>query len=1493
MSRIPVMSPEFSQGGHTPRSHRSRLTNSSVSPVTDRSSSHASPPSQKLVMPGARTRITRSEDPKSDTAMLTVPRSRKDNSVSPGASRTRIAKPVPSSSKSQVASTSKSPARSESSPRGKTKEVVGGSNPGVLYITEKLLFKITQVEYLHRVTELNLSIKSPKKIKFIEKLDALYNLKKLNLSNNIIEKIAGLEKLKKLEQLDLSNNLISLVGETLENLGLLHELNLRGNKITTLPKQFGKGLVSLRSLDISANQIANLKSVASLENLPNLAALGLNENPFCSTDEFWEILITYRIPTLANLDGRVVTSEDHRKAHERFGRMESDKLNEQLRKTSDELINEKALESQLRAQNQKLIAENKKLLDVKSDSKKRLTQLERDTENNNQLLARKAKEVNKLVDKNYELEQELAFFKIDKKFGNAGSFSDLTAPDNSDLSEDMPYIGRATAMTPQKRPKKLNLQENGMRSRSNELVELNNHNADDDTSAASIPEIITPRTPTVRFQEIKEQMKQSETQLNSAQKNLTQAENDGNQSPYFRNRELPPYADKLSPNYLPGPKTGYRGFVENKGELPWRVEKPTENEKRGTSSRDNSQNTNGVKQNSESDSISAGVKKDDRDVNKKSKPNDKNADKTDSSMTSELSINPKPILDDAIVKYRSLQQELDQMLKMVRNETATVMGLERQLNIAPPPDLVHCDGNFPQTIDIQGKFPVPLLPNGARNDFIGPNITYMNPSPTSGWENYGFDQEGSGFIHPQTRSPNIPKPKNPALIQNDELKVELSTMAESVCEYMTNLRKEIARLHNVNNCLENNLEVSVTREKANDSKIVRIQDLFIRLEHFLTSLKVLFEDMKQLELKNRDLKVILDNYPDQETLSSWKENSDQLPMAKQVAKKMQGEIIRLQHEANKQSQIDQKLRHEMKLQNERASKSDDENQKLRVELDEMVAKHRTSADELTIVQKNFSEYIENSIKPEDLQRHVQVLAKGTSNFSQMESIQMIHQNDISGRILKDYQLVLNSKIHEMQTKINAAENREQEVNKKLIAETQENEELKKSVGQTRKEYSERRETDRKEIEFKIKQWKKEIKSLTDNLQKEKSNSQNQLEKFEITRGKLKEKIDILERELLIYDSEISQTHDTQRKEKSRFDRAVESFQQNEKNSKDQVENLQKEIKKLQKLDSQQKEDSIAEKQEMEQEISNLKAEVSKLNKKLSSNENEWKTNKESNSVLKKSLTKLQIENQELEHDYTEMTQENESLKFQNKITAENSEKFYETEIQKLGQIISALELKIWSLTKEKEALNSQLLEKRHLIQNQQLQSQTAEERIRKEFSIEIENLEEKLDEKDQLLHNSVNFAEKLENLENVTKEKETKLQNLEEKLAKTEQKFRNIDQNWSELKKVALQQNGVGEIVSFLEGRTSNFVLTENMRKNLVEINERRAESEQLSRNISEKKLEYEYIKRKTEELYTEISRAEGKKAKTEDQLEIMKQLLAASQWQVKEYSQMANNLYR
>ena len=85
-------------------------------------------------------------------------------------------------------------------------------------------------------------------------------------------------KLRQLVSLDLSNNEISKLPESWEQVASLRELNLAGNQLTTLPRQFCTGVLakSLRQLILSSNLIELLPNFTC--SLAALLHLNLSKN---------------------------------------------------------------------------------------------------------------------------------------------------------------------------------------------------------------------------------------------------------------------------------------------------------------------------------------------------------------------------------------------------------------------------------------------------------------------------------------------------------------------------------------------------------------------------------------------------------------------------------------------------------------------------------------------------------------------------------------------------------------------------------------------------------------------------------------------------------------------------------------------------------------------------------------------------------------------------------------------------------------------------------------------------------------------------------------------------------------------------------------------------------------------------------------------------------------------------------------------------------------
>ena len=105
------------------------------------------------------------------------------------------------------------------------------------------------------------------KIRRIESMMLVPNLKQLNLSYNAIVRIEGLESLHSLVELNLAENGITKI-ENLECLKVLERLNLSGNQISRLPESIS-ALKMLNNFRIARNQLDVVKDLYHLRSLGN------------------------------------------------------------------------------------------------------------------------------------------------------------------------------------------------------------------------------------------------------------------------------------------------------------------------------------------------------------------------------------------------------------------------------------------------------------------------------------------------------------------------------------------------------------------------------------------------------------------------------------------------------------------------------------------------------------------------------------------------------------------------------------------------------------------------------------------------------------------------------------------------------------------------------------------------------------------------------------------------------------------------------------------------------------------------------------------------------------------------------------------------------------------------------------------------------------------------------------------------------------------------
>ncbi|XP_064210604.1 centriolin isoform X1 [Anguilla rostrata] len=316
-------------------------------------------------------------------------------------------------------------------------------SPGVRYITEDLIKRVSKQDSLAFVRSLNLSLakSGSKKFKFIENLEKCERLQVLNLNHNLIEKIEKLEKLHRLRELHLSHNRIRKI-EGLEHMGSLQLLNLAGNNIEHLPLWLAKRLRSLNTLNLQGNNICSLHELLKLKPLKNLTELLLMENPVFNLPHY-RLFLVFHLRTLERLDGQVITQQERELAYQRFHMEEVERLEQDLEARRGEVESLREERSIALQELEQQGALNQSLKLQCQEQKQCQAELERELETKNQLLKQKTMELTRACQKQYELEQELAFHKIDAKFEPLPYYPDQEYELEAGLPVESPYIGKA------------------------------------------------------------------------------------------------------------------------------------------------------------------------------------------------------------------------------------------------------------------------------------------------------------------------------------------------------------------------------------------------------------------------------------------------------------------------------------------------------------------------------------------------------------------------------------------------------------------------------------------------------------------------------------------------------------------------------------------------------------------------------------------------------------------------------------------------------------------------------------------------------------------------------------------------------------------------------------------------------------------------------------------------------------------------------------------
>uniref|UniRef100_A0A5F4VSM4 Centriolin n=1 Tax=Callithrix jacchus TaxID=9483 RepID=A0A5F4VSM4_CALJA len=221
----------------------------------------------------------------------------------------------------------------------------------------------------------------------------------------------------------------------------LQKLNLAGNEIEHIPVWLGKKLKSLRVLNLKGNKISSLQDISKLKPLQDLISLILVENPIVTLPHYLQFTI-FHLRSLESLEGQPVTTQDRQEAFDRFSLEEVERLERDLEKKmieTEELKNKQTRFLEEIKNQDKL---NKSLKEEAMLQKQNCEGLKSDLNTKNELLKEKTIELTRACQKQYELEQELAFYKIDAKFEPLNYYSSEYAEIDK-APDESPYIGKS------------------------------------------------------------------------------------------------------------------------------------------------------------------------------------------------------------------------------------------------------------------------------------------------------------------------------------------------------------------------------------------------------------------------------------------------------------------------------------------------------------------------------------------------------------------------------------------------------------------------------------------------------------------------------------------------------------------------------------------------------------------------------------------------------------------------------------------------------------------------------------------------------------------------------------------------------------------------------------------------------------------------------------------------------------------------------------------
>ena len=265
------------------------------------------------------------------------------------------------------------------------------------------------------------------------------SLTALDLSSNALSSLSHLGVLSKtLVKLSLANNSLdsfaslfsphpatsssSLAKNKVTPFPRLTHLNLAGNTIRRIPPFLATAAPALSSLRLDRNAIGYLRDVESLSHLANLTLLTLHSNPMSDLPHA-RAFVVFSIPSLNQLDGEDVTGGERAAASARFSKTELQVFQDALDSQSE--LNHD-LEDELGSLRQSLAQAEAQAARSSADAAATAAELARTrvlAEEKEALLVQTTSELNKTSELLYEVEQELAFFKIEASFAPPHSSS--------------------------------------------------------------------------------------------------------------------------------------------------------------------------------------------------------------------------------------------------------------------------------------------------------------------------------------------------------------------------------------------------------------------------------------------------------------------------------------------------------------------------------------------------------------------------------------------------------------------------------------------------------------------------------------------------------------------------------------------------------------------------------------------------------------------------------------------------------------------------------------------------------------------------------------------------------------------------------------------------------------------------------------------------------------------------------------------------------------